>query len=397
MNKEYDVIIAGAGPGGCSAGICLARRGYDVLLLEKERFPRGKVCGDGISPPALESLDRLGILPEVMQNSPWKIEGVELSSPAGQVVTASFSHLKGPYPFGLVMPRKEFDFLVFQQVRTYSNIEILENWEVKDLIDRNGSIKEVKAQSEGQKEEFSAKFLVGADGAYSVVARKAVSRKKSFQQGAFGIRAYFRGVKDVTHRIEVHCDRSILPGYGWVFPTGEDSANVGVGIAARHLRERNIRNLFQTFVEGNPFVKERLGGARMVENSLQGGPIPLGSFFRRRSNRNVLLVGDAGGFGDVLTGEGIYFALRSGECAAEAIHSALSSPGAREKAGRIYEGLWRSALPSREFLFGSLVQRLIMREFFLNRNIARAIKKPSMARDLASILCHQKSKIGLLF
>jgi geranylgeranyl reductase family protein len=397
MKEWYDVIVVGAGPGGCSAAISLARRGYTVLLLEKDRFPRGKVCGDGISPPALEALERLGILPEVMKNNPWKIEGIDLFSPAGQVVTASFSHLKGLYPFGLVMPRREYDFLVSQHVRKYPNIEILENWEVKDFIGQNGLIKGVKAQSGSQKEEFFAKVLVGADGAYSVVARKAVSRKTNLPQGAFGIRAYFRAVKGVTHRIEIHCERSILPGYGWLFPTGEDSANVGVGIASRHLKEKNIRHLFQTFVEGSPFLKERLREARMVENSLQGGPIPLGSFFRRRSNKNVLLVGDAGGFGDVLTGEGIYFALRSGEFAAEAIHSALSSPGAMEKAGRVYEGLWRSALPSREFLFGSLVQRLIMREFFLNRNIARAVKKPSMARDLASILCHQKSKIGLMF
>ena len=135
----------------------------------------------------------------------------------------------------------------------------------------------------------------------------------------------------------------------------------------------------------------------MVEDSLQGGLIPMGSFFRRRSRKNVLLVGDAGGFTDVLTGEGVYFALRSGECAAEAIHSALSSTGELKKVGRVYESLWRKALPSREFLFGSLVQRLIVREFFLNRNIARAVKKPSMARDLASILCHEKSKIGLFF
>jgi geranylgeranyl reductase family protein len=397
MNKEYDVIVIGAGPGGCSAAICLARLGCDVLLLEKERFPRGKVCGDGISPPALAALERLGILREVMQKDPWKIEGVELSSPAGQVVTASFSHLKGSHPFGLVMPRKEFDFLVSQHVRKYPSIEILEDWEVKDFIGQDGAIKGVKAQSGGRKEEFFGRFLVGADGAYSVVARKAVSRKKSFPQGAFGIRAYFRGVKDVTHRIEIHCGRSLLPGYGWVFPTGEDSANVGVGIASRHLKQKNIRDLFQTFVQGNPFVNERLREARMVENSLQGGPIPLASPFHRRSRRNVLLVGDAGGFTDVLTGEGVYFALRSGECAAEAIHCALSSPGEMEKAGRVYEGLWRKSLPGREFLFGSLVQRLIVREFFLNRNIARAVQKPSMARDLASILCHQKSKIGLFF
>jgi geranylgeranyl reductase family protein len=397
MNKEYDVIIVGAGPSGCATAISLGRYGHRALVVYMDRFPRGKVCGDGISPPALGALERLGILQEVMLKNPWKIDGVELFSPAGQRATAPFSHLKGPYTFGLVMPRKEFDFLVLRQVLKHSNIEVLENCEVKDFITQNGLIRGVRAQSGGQKEEFLAKFLVGADGAHSVVARKTVSGEKKFKPGAFGLRAYFQGVKGLTHQIEVHCDRALLPGYGWVFPTGKDSANVGVGICWRHLKEKDIRNLFQTFVEGSRFVKERLQEARMVENSLQGGPIPLGSFFRRCSRKNVLLVGDAAGFTDVLTGEGIYFALRSGECAAEAIHSAWSPPGGVEKTGRIYETLCKSALPSREFLFGSFVQRLIMREFFLNRNIDRALHKPSMARDLASILCHEQSKIRLLF
>ncbi len=397
MNKCYDTIIVGAGPGGCSTAVSLARKGYHVLLLEKEKFPRGKVCGDGISPPALEVLERLNVLPEIIRKNPWKIDGVEIFSPAGQRVIAPFAHLKGPYPFGLVMPRKEFDFLLFQQVQKYSNIEILENWEVKDLIGRNGEIQAIKAQSKNQKGEFFGRILVGADGVYSMVARKTICPRRNFQHGAFGIRAYFQGVKDLTHRIEIHCDRASLPGYGWVFPTGENSANVGFGITPRHLQEKNIRNLFQTFVEGNPFVKERLGEARMVENSLQGGLIPSGSFFQRRSRKNVLLVGDAGGFTDILTGEGILFALRSGECAAEAIHSALSSSGKMEKVGPIYESFWRKAIGSREFLIGAFVQRLIIREFFLNRNIGRAVRKPSMARNLASILCHQKTKMGLLF
>ncbi|NWF53790.1 MAG: geranylgeranyl reductase family protein [Syntrophaceae bacterium] len=397
MNKEYDVIIVGAGPAGCSAAISLARRGCEILLLEKEGFPRGKVCGDGIGPPALEVLERLGILSAVRQNNPWKIEGLEISSPAGQILTVPFFHLKSPCPFGLVIPRREFDFLLSQQVRKYRNLEILENWEVKDFIGANGNFKGVRAQCEGQKEEFFGKVLIGSDGAYSVVARKLVYREREVHPAAFGLRAYFRGVKDINHRIEIHCDRSILPGYGWLFPTGEDSANVGVGIGARHLRGKNIRNLFRAFVERNPFVNERLRDATMVQNSLQGGPIPAGSFFRRRYRKNVLLVGDAGGFTDVLTGEGIYFALRSGECAAEAIHAAFNAQGGMERVGKIYESLWRSSLPRWEFLYGSLLKRLILREFFLNRNIARALKKPSMARDLASILCHEKSKIALLF
>jgi geranylgeranyl reductase family protein len=397
MKEFYDVIIVGAGPGGCSAAIGLARRGYEVLLVEKEKFPRGKVCGDGIGPPALDALDRLGILPEVMQRNPWKIDGVKLSSPAGHLVTAPFSHLKSPYPYALVMPRREFDFLIFEQTRKFANVQVLENWTVKDLILRDGSAEGVRAESNGEKREFRGRILVGADGVYSTVRRKIFPRKKGPVIGAFGVRAYFQGVQGLSHHIEVHCPRSILPGYGWVFPMGEDSANVGVGISSAQLPQKDLRKLFQAFIEETPLVKEKLRTARLVEHSFQGAPIPLAGFWRRRSRRNILLVGDAGSFADVLTGEGIYFALRSGECAAEAIHTALSSSGEIEKAGKLYEKAWRGALGSREFLIGPWAQKWIMREFFLNLNIGRAIKKPSMARDLASILCHQKSKIGLFF
>jgi len=397
MEKRYDAIIVGAGPAGCSAAISLARRGYEVLLVEKERFPRGKVCGDGIGPPALEVLDRLGILPEVMQKNPWKVEGVKLSSPAGQLVTASFSHLKGPYPYGLVMPRREFDSLVFQQAGKFSNVQVLENWAVKDLILRDGSAEGVRAESEGTEGEFLGKFLIGADGAYSTVRRKVFPRKKVPVPGAFGVRAYFQGVQDLSAHIEIHCPPAILPGYGWVFPTGENSANVGVGIPSARLPQKDFRKIFQTFIEETPAVKERLRTARLVEHSLQGGPIPLAGFWGRRSRRNILLVGDAGGFADVLTGEGVFFALRSGECAAEAIHNTLSSPGEVERAGKIYEKTWRKNLGSLDSLIGPWAQRWIVREFFLNRNIGRAIRRPSMARNLASILCHQRSKIGLFF
>ena len=397
MEKRYDAIIVGAGPAGCSAAISLARRGYEVLLLEKEKFPRGKVCGDGIGPRALEVLDRLGVLPEIVAKGAWKIEGIKITSPAGQLLTASFSHLKGSYPHGLVMPRREFDFLVFQQARKLPNVEVLENWTAKDLILRDGRAEGVRAESEGAKREFRGKFLVGADGAHSTVRQKILPRRKVPVAGAFGLRAYFQGVLGLSPHIEIHCPRSLLPGYGWVFPTGKDSANVGVGISSDQVKQKDLRKLFRNFIEETPGVKEKFASARLVEHSLRGAPIPLAGFWGRRSRGNILLTGDAGVFADFLTGEGIYFALRSGECAAEAVHAALTSSGSYERAGTIYEKTWRQKMGRLDFLIGPWAQKCMVREFFLNRNIGRAVRQPSMARDLASILCHQKSKIGLFF
>ncbi|HSR11310.1 MAG TPA: geranylgeranyl hydrogenase, partial [Thermodesulfobacteriota bacterium] len=187
-----------------------------------------------------------------------------------------------------------------------------------------------------------------------------------------------------------------LPGYGWIFPTGESSANVGVGIAARALGKKNLQKLFAGFLSDR-HLKERFRSARMVEGSLRAWLIPMGSFGRRRSRGNVLLAGDAGGFADVLTGEGIYHALRGGECAAQAAEQTLGLKTGDGRAGELYEKLWRRIFPPAESWLGSMIQRRVVGEFFLNFHVRRASGKPAMARNLASILCHQKTKMRLLF
>ena len=104
-----------------------------------------------------------------------------------------------------------------------------------------------------------------------------------------------------------------------------------------------MKKLFRDFIRENPALRQRFGKARPVENSFKGFPIPLGTLSPRRGHKNVLLLGDAGRFADVLSGEGIYYALRGGECAAEAVHEGLKMAGGAERIGGIYEKLWRRA------------------------------------------------------
>jgi len=135
-----------------------------------------------------------------------------------------------------------------------------------------------------------------------------------------------------------------------------------------------------------------------LEGSLKGWPIPLGTCGGKRGYKNVLLLGDAGRFADVLSGEGIYYALRGGECAAEAVDTSLRSPGAAaERAGEVYERLWRRSFRPFEYAIGNLLQKWVLKEMFLNFNVRRACRNPVMARNLASILCHEKTKMRLLF
>jgi flavin-dependent dehydrogenase len=239
--------------------------------------------------------------------------------------------------------------------------------------------------------------IIGADGAYSRVAKRISFRGRDFRHYAFAARGYFHQVEGLTNQIEIHCEKNLLPGYGWIFPIGADAANVGVGIDSRFLKKRDMKKLLHTFIRENPALRERFHRACLVENSFKGFPIPMGTFGLRRSHKNVLLLGDAGRFADILSGEGIYYALRGGECAAEAIQEGWKNGRGSEKMGNLYEKLWRKAFSPREYLIGNLLQRLVIGEFFLNLNVRRACRNPIMARNLASILCHQKTKMRLLF
>jgi len=238
MKRKYDAIIVGAGPGGSSAAICLASKGYDILLVDKARFPRDKVCGDGIGPPALEVLDRLGVSQKILDGNPWRIDGVEISSPGGQTVRANFCYLEGSVKHGWVLPREKFDFLLLQHVKSFSNVQVLENCEVMDLSYTGSHIEGVKLKRGHSLEELAGKAIIGADGVYSKIAQKIFFPGGISQNYAFAVRAYFNHVEGLSHYIQIHCEKSILPAYGWIFPTDEDSANIGVGISSRFLKKR---------------------------------------------------------------------------------------------------------------------------------------------------------------
>jgi geranylgeranyl reductase family protein len=395
MKKRYDVIVVGGGPAGCSAASFLARDGYEVLLVDKAEFPRDKVCGDAISPLTLSVLERIGLRERIQNMNPWRIHGLALSSPEGKVVRTSLSDGEETAGHGYVLPRKDFDLALFQHVQALANVHVLEGCVVTDLVRQGDVACGIRVQHENSRNEFRGDVLVGADGAHSVIAKKTLRSNTNARRMVFAARAYFSGVKGLDHDVEIHCDESILPGYLWVFPTGEGTANVGIGGSYRSIARKNIQKLFDLFTQ-NGFLKERLNKAEILKDSFRAWPLPLGSCFSRRSRKNVLLVGDAGGFADPLTGEGIYYALRGGECAAKAIDIGFRGDTNPSRVGDIYEKQWRKAFKCKEYLLGYLVQSVLRNKHFLNFNVRRACKNPAMARTLAAILCHEKSKIRLL-
>jgi menaquinone-9 beta-reductase len=394
MNEPYDVIIIGAGPGGCSSAAFLSKAGYNVLLIERGRYPRDKTCGDGLSATAIPVLEHIGVLEKIEALNPWKCDGVIITSPDDVVMRGHTRTVPGGYNYGYVIPRKIFDNVLFEYVKELPHVTVIEECAFKDFIYEGGIIRGIRARHGIEEFEARCEFIIGADGVHSTVARKLGNHAKSSIKKAFAVRAYFENVDGLEHCISLHYEKAILPGYAWIFPTGERSANVGVGLICSDNSVKNIKNLFEIFIHQNSFAREKLKNAVMVEGSFKGAHLATGNMGVKRSFGNVLLVGDAAGFVDALTGEGIFYALKSGEHAARAIIQGLSGKNQRGAVCRLYDNFWRKEFRS-DIIFGNIFQRVMTKKFIINLMVNRTSKNQAKADILSGVIQHALPKSRL--
>lgn len=306
MLMEYDVIVVGAGPAGSMCARQLGQKGRKVLLIEKERFPRDKPCGDFVSSRLCEHLKSLEIYPALKMVPHCPMDGLLFSHPSvGQF------ELRGDTP-GLMCRRTSLDAVLFEEAKKH--VDVLEGVKIKELIFEKGRVVGVKSEENS----FFSKNVVGADGANGIVAKKLGAGALDENHNAVAVRSYYSGLKGLNSLIELHFIDEVQPGYFWIFPTDleKGEANVGLGILSACVRNQNVqlKNLLEKV------VKERFKDAVLLE-PIKGWSLPFGSKKRPRTFPGALLIGDAGGLIDPLSGEGIHNAIRSAECAAEAILS----------------------------------------------------------------------------
>ncbi|MCP4356815.1 MAG: NAD(P)/FAD-dependent oxidoreductase [Chloroflexi bacterium] len=341
--KERDVIVVGAGPAGSMTATVLAQKGYDVLLLDREDFPRDKTCGDAVPAGAIEQLWRYGMKDKVnaaiKRHEFYNIESLLIASPRGYEIHADLEPGKeGANSY--IAPRMQFDHLI-QQHAVESGAEFCIAQAKKPIIEK-GKIVGVQAQTNGSITNFRAKMTIGADGVTSILTRNLRPKQERHKDKhrAVAIRAYIEDLEELPHEAEFYLYKDILPGYAWIFPLGNDRANIGLGIRLDQFREHklNLEKMLREFLQ-MPTIKPRLkqGG---VLNNISSWQLNFGSQpHMQHAFDGALLVGDAAGFINPITGGGIHNSFVSAEFAANITDVALKNGDVSYDALKIYESL----------------------------------------------------------
>lgn len=386
--EDLHVAVVGAGPAGSATAIALRGLGARVTLLEREHFPRDKVCGDGCTPRTLWMLERLGVGPlPATEAAP--ITRVVLGSPAGHQLAADLPKSV----FGgraAVVPRTVLDAAVAQRA-VEVGADLREGVSVQGVErEPDGVIVQLKGG-----ETLRADLLVGADGAPSVVRRSVGAPRFPPEHAGVAVRCYYEGL-DLTHpdAFTLIWERELLPAYGWIFPLPGGRANVGLGLRADHLSRspRKLHELLDEFC-ASPRVRDELAGGRR-SSPVKGHNLPAGSFAEHLVWDRTLLVGDAAGFINPLTGEGIEFALESGELVAATVREALAADdlSATGLAGyaRRCDGRFR-----RTFRLNHRLQRVFEFPRLVDHLVRAGSRSQRVVDDLAEVMLGERPRISL--
>ncbi len=400
-----DVVVVGAGPAGSAVAFYLAAAGLDVLVLEKTRFPREKVCGDGLTPRAVKALTGMGV--PIGERDGWlRNKGLRIIGGGGRI-EVPWPDLSSYPGFGMVRTRLAFDEILARHAEK-AGARLLEGVNVTGplLDDRTGRITGVTARPSPAAREgtaraavsedpgeriFRGRLVVAADGNSSRLSVSMGLQRRDDRPIGVAVRTYYTSPRHDDDYLEAWLDlwdgNALLPGYGWIFGMGDGTSNVGLGLLNTSAAFQHIdyRALLRRWLAGMPAE----WGLR-EENRTQpvrGSALPMGFNRTPHYTRGLLLAGDAGGMINPFNGEGIGYALESGEIAARVIVQALARPtmAGAEAVLRGYPAALKDAYGGYFTLARTFVQ-MIGHPGFMKFATRHGVKRPAVMRLTMKLL-----------
>jgi flavin-dependent dehydrogenase len=331
MTAEFDVIIVGGGPAGASAAVHLAASGARVLLAERERFPREKLCGEFISPECLEHFTRLGVSEEMSRGGGARVAETVFYAPSGRGVSVPSAWFGGQSGDALGLSRAEMDARLLARAREVG-VEVLEEASLASLVVEGGRVSGIRLHEDGRVREFRARVTLDATGRHRAVVRRAERELgREVEEGHEGRPQYvaFKAHLEGARGAEGVCEIYFYPGgYGGLSPVEKGLSNLCFIARARDVREcesdagRVLREVLMRNRRAARTLEVAKARTRWLGVSLEGfgrhEPAPF---------EGLLAVGDAAAFIDPFTGSGMLMALEGGELAARAVSDWLARGG----------------------------------------------------------------------
>ncbi len=388
----FDVCIVGAGPAGSSTAFYLAKQGKNVVLLDKEKFPRRKICGDAVSQRAQMHLERMGVLQEILEEKKgrWAAVGGLVSPRRISYIDNSAeeigSHLM------IAIKREILDEKMVRAAER-EGVELIEEYNVKKVkFQQKQKHWSIKAFDD-DKPEINAKILVAADGAVSKIARSigildsppdAVCSSVYIEAG--------------THSFEedgvCYYTNFLVPGYAAIFKEADDDLVFCCYIIpGGRSKTSDLQHMHLNLLQADPYIVRAIGPGAKIE-PLKSAPLRLGGV-KKSYTDNFLMIGDAAGQIDPLTGEGIQYAMDAGEIAASVLEEAFKDEDFSESKLKKYQKLWMKSF-GKDFIWSARMVRVLARmPIFLDAFAYLCNKKgPSYMIKWAKIMTGSQPKLS---
>jgi menaquinone-9 beta-reductase len=372
-----EVLVVGAGPAGSAAAAALARAGRDVLLVESHAHPRPKACAEYASPRIVEELVMLGLPDDVWRADALPLRGMRVIR-GPDAVDMRYGDAFGERPaWGL--DREKFDATLAAHA-VACGARLMERTSLDDVHWRgglggtDGRVVGASLRTAGGRRSVRCRWLIGADGARSRTSQRVGRERGMGRLRRLGLVAHYEGIPELADHGEMHVASDFYIGLA---PLCGERLNVGMALPLDGER-RPAEERFQAAIDGIPAVAERLGGRRRL-TPIRGAS-PIAHRVAGAAGHGWMLVGDAAGFIDPFTGEGIYRALRSARAAADAL-----TAGDDDGAAQRYRAARREAFAAKDALTW-LVQGMLAARPVMGYALRRLAARPPLAARLGSAL-----------